>query len=61
MALDVPRCVPVIPRDQLHQSGSLPRYLVLPGDLVECVKGDDTRVKIIDLGEGSLWWPQPCC
>ena len=54
MALGVPRCIPVITRDQLHRSDSHPKYLVIPGNLVECVKQDDLRVKIIDLGEGSL-------
>ena len=54
MALGVPRCVPVVARDQLHQADSHPKYLVIPGNLVECVNQDDLRVKIIDLGEGSL-------
>jgi hypothetical protein len=58
MTLGVPQCVPVFTRDQLHQTDSLPKYLVLPGSLVECVKQDDLRVKIIDLGEGSLRWSQ---
>ena len=53
-ALGVPQCVPVITRDQLHQTNSHPKYRVIPGSLVECVKQDDLRVKIIDLGEGSL-------
>ena len=53
MALGVPRCVPAIHRDQAHQTDSLPRYLVIPGILVNCVKQGDTRVKILDLGEGS--------
>ena len=54
MTLDLPQCVPVFTRDQMHQSDSLPKYLVLPGNLVEYVKQEDLRVKIIDLGEGSL-------
>ena len=52
MTLGVPQCVPVFARDRLHQVDSLPKYLVLPGSLVEHVKQDDLRVKIIDLGEG---------
>ena len=55
MTLDPPQCVPVFTRDHLNQTDSLPKYLVLPGNLVQCVKQDDLRVKIIDLGEGSLW------
>ena len=53
MALGVPQCVPVITRDQTHQTDSLPKYLVIPGNLVDCVKQGDTHVKILDLGEGS--------
>jgi len=53
-ALGVPRCVPVVTRDQLHQTHLHPKYLVIPGSLVECVKQDDLRIKIFDLGEGSL-------
>jgi hypothetical protein len=53
MALGVPQCVPVITRDKAHQTDSLPKYLVIPGILVDCVKPGDTRVKILDLGEGS--------
>ena len=53
-ALGVPQCVPVVTRDQLRQTDSHPKYLVIPGDLVKCVNQDDLRVKIIDLGEGSL-------
>ena len=53
MALGVPQCVPVITRDQAHHTDSLPKYLVIPGILVDCVKEGDTRVKILDLGEGS--------
>jgi len=55
MTLGLPQCVPVVTRDQLRHTDSLPKYLVLPGSLVECVKQDDIRIKIIDLGEGSLW------
>lgn len=54
MTLELPQCVPVFTRDRLHQTDSLPKYLVLPGNLVDCVKQEDLRVKIIDLGEGSL-------
>lgn len=54
MTLGVPICVPVFTRDRLHQNDSFPKYLVHPGNLVECVKQDDLRVKIIDLGEGSF-------
>jgi hypothetical protein len=53
MAFGVPQCVPVITRDQEHQTHSLPEYLVVPGILVDCVKLGDTHVKILDLGEGS--------
>jgi serine/threonine-protein kinase SRPK3 len=49
-----PHCVPVVTRDQLRQTDSLPKYLVFPGNLVDLVKQDDMRVKIIDLGEGSF-------
>jgi len=61
MSLGVPRCTPVITRDQLHQTNSHPKYLVMPGSLVECVKEDDLRIKIIDLGEGTLWVSRSCC
>ena len=61
MTLDPPQCVPVFTRDQSHQSDSLPKYLVLPGNLVECVKQDNMRVKIIDFGEGSSLQSQSCC
>ena len=54
MTLGLPQCVPAFARDQLHQTDSLPKYLVLPGSLVESVEPDDMRIKIIDLGEGSL-------
>ena len=52
MALDVPQCVPVFTRDQRHYSNSLPRYLVIPGNLVECVDRENVHIKILDLGEG---------
>ena len=52
ISLGVPQCVPVFARDQQRHTDSLPKYLVIPGDLVECVEQDDMRVKIIDLGEG---------
>jgi len=51
MTLGPPQCVPVFTRDQLHQNISHPKYLVLPGSLIERVNQDDMRVKIIDLGE----------
>ena len=54
MTLGVQEFVPVLTRDPLHQTDSLPKYLVLPGSLIECVKQDDFRIKLIDLGEGSL-------
>jgi hypothetical protein len=54
MTLGVPQCVPVITRDQRHHTDSLPKYLVIPGNLAECVKQDDMHIKIIDLGEGSF-------
>ena len=54
ITLGVPHCVPVFTRDHRHQTDSHPKYLVLPGSLVGRVKPDDMRVKIIDLGEGSL-------
>jgi hypothetical protein len=52
-----PQCVPVLTRDKLHQTDSLPKYLVRPGSLLEYLKRglklEDMRIKIIDLGEGS--------
>jgi len=51
MKLEVPQCIPVFPRNQQHQTNSLPKYLVIPGNLVDCVKQDDLHVKIIDFGE----------
>jgi hypothetical protein len=53
MALEVPQCIPVFTRDQRHYTDSLPRYLVIPGNLVDCVKHDHVHAKLIDLGEGS--------
>lgn len=53
MTLGLPGCVPVITRDDLHQTDSLPKYLVISGSLLEYVKREDMRIKIIDLGEGS--------
>jgi hypothetical protein len=58
MTLGVPQCVPVFARDQRHHTDSLPKYLVIPGDLTDCVEQDDMHLKIIDLGEGSLRRPQ---
>lgn len=54
LSLDVPQCVPVITRNHLHHTDSLPRYLVVPGSLVDRVKQDDVRIKIVDLGEGPF-------
>ena len=53
MALGMPKCVLVFVLDQPHQLEFLPKYLVSPLDLTRCVKEDDLRVKIMDLGEGS--------
>ena len=53
MASGVAQCVPVFIRDHQRQMDPHPKYLVIPGSLVEYVKRDDMRVKIIDLGEGS--------
>ena len=58
MALEVPQCVPVLTRDQQHHTDSLPRYLVIPGNLVDCVKHDHIHAKLIDLGEGSTYRSQ---
>ena len=52
VTLRVLQCVPVFARDQQRHMGSLPKYLVIPGDLAECVERDNMRVKIIDPGEG---------
>ena len=51
-------CVPVITKDHLRQTDSLPKYLIVPGKLGDRVERGNLRVKIIDLGEGSLRWPQ---
>ena len=56
--LGVPQCVPVFTRDQRRHTESLPKYLVVPGCLADCVEQDNMRLKIIDLGEGSLLWSQ---
>jgi len=45
-----PRCVPVLTPDELHQTDSLPKYLVSPRSLENHVKQDDLRVKLIDFG-----------
>ena len=50
----LPKCVPVFIRDQPYQSDSLPKYLVLSGTLINRVEQDNLRIKIIDLGRGSL-------
>ena len=60
MTLGPQECVPVITRDHRRQTDSIPKYLVLPGSLVECAKQDDLSIKIIDLGEGLLRRSQPC-
>ena len=55
MTLGLPQCVPVFTRDNLHQTDSLPKYLVLSGSLLECVEQEDLCTKITDLGEGLLF------
>jgi len=55
MTLGLPQCVPVFTRDNLHQTDSLPKYLVLSGSLLECVEQEGLHIKIIDLGEGLLF------
>ena len=60
MTLGEARCVPVLARDRLHQTDSLPKYLVSPANLEEFVKQDDLRVKLIDLGGGSLQRSRSC-
>ena len=57
LTLGMPEFLPVLTRDRLHQTDSLPKYLVYPGSLAGRVKHDDVRIKIIDLGGGSLRWP----
>ena len=55
----LPKCVPALARDQSYQTDSLPKCLVISrDDLVEYVRLDDLRIKIIDLGGGSLQWSQ---
>lgn len=61
MTLGVPQCVPVFTRDQQHHTDSLPKYLVVPGNLAEFVEQDDMHIKILDLGEGSPQWSQLRC
>jgi len=51
ITLGVPQCVAVVTRDPRHHTDSLPKYLVIPGDLADCVEQDDIHVKIVDLGE----------
>ena len=53
IALEAPVCVPVFTRGPQHQTNLLPKYLVIPGNLVDYVRHEDMRVKIIDFGEGS--------
>ena len=57
----LPECVPVFTQDRLRQTDSLPKYMVCPGNLVDHVRQDNLRIKIIDLGEGSLQRPKSCC
>ena len=52
MALEVPRCVPVLVRDPQHHTDLLPKYLVIPGNLMDCVRHEDMQVQIINFGEG---------
>ena len=54
LTVGYPKCVLVSIRGGPHQTDSFPKYQALPSNLVECVKHDYLRVKIIDLGEGSL-------
>jgi hypothetical protein len=54
MTLGPPQPVSVSTRDHPDKADSVPKYLVYPGSLAEFVKLDDLRIKIIDLGEGSL-------
>ena len=56
MALGIPHCIPVLTLDEKHQTDSLPKYQVVPASLLRYVKPEDMRIKIIDLGEGSLLW-----
>lgn len=51
MALEVPRCVAVLTRDPQHHTDLLPKYLVIPGNLMDYVRQEDMKVKIIDFGE----------
>ena len=44
----------MLTRNQLGRSDSLPKCLVIPGNLERCVKQDDLHVKIINLEEGPL-------
>jgi len=59
-AVGLPQCVPVFTLNQPYQSDSLPKYLVVPGSLADCVELNDLRIKIIDLGAGSLQRSRPC-
>ena len=52
--LGLPEFLPVLTRNRLHQTDSLPKYLVYPGSLAGRVKYDDVHIKIVDLGGGSL-------
>jgi hypothetical protein len=47
--------VPVLTRNPEHQTASLPKYLVIPGTLMDLVERGNMQVKIVDLGEGSLF------
>jgi len=59
-AVGLPKCEPVLTRNGLRQTDSLPKYLVFSRSLVKRVKRGDLRIKIIDLGEGLSRWSQPC-
>ena len=56
LTLGLPEFLPVLTRDRLHQTDSLPKYLVYPGSLAGCVEPDNVHIKIIDLGGGLLRW-----
>jgi hypothetical protein len=53
MALSSPECVPTITEDPQDQTDTFPKYRVFPRSLLDLVKLDDLRIKIIDFGEGS--------
>ena len=55
--LGTPFCEPLITEDHRRQTESLPKYVVIAAKLEDHVKRDPLRLKIIDLGEGSLRLP----